>query len=385
MLADGRTVFVSDQALSGSRSMLGLEVVAAAPIKDRDGKVIGAVYGERRKQSTIPRTINNEEALLLQLIARAVATSLNRLQAEEGARRELTRLTVYMSDQQAQAVLLSPDWRTGRPMSVSVLFCDVVGSTDILSARTALSAEAMRWSGAVLELLTRCVRESGGTLIDYTGDGLFALWGAPIAMDNHADRACSAAVAMADGMREINAVWEPKIRQRTDLRIGLNSGPVTVGNIGTSTFEKFGAYGEDVNLGKRMETAAKSLQARILLHESAGRALAGSGKYAIRRLRTIRVKGSVRPFDVYEVSPNHVAGREKWDEAYRKAWRDLYEKALGLFESGKEDNVREAGVILGRWREENRWDRAALVLLANAVNALAENKFGEEMKVLDLS
>lgn len=385
MLADGHTVFVSEQALSASRSMLGLEIVAAAPIKDRDGKVIGAVYGERRKQGALPRTITNEEALLLQLIARAVAAALNRLRAEEGSRRELTRLTMYMSDQQAQAVIHSPDWRTGRPMNVSVLFCDVVGSTEILAARTALSAEALRWSGEVLEMLTRCVRDSGGTLIDYTGDGLFALWGAPIAVPDHADRACSAAVAMADGLRDVNALWEPKIRQRTDLRLGLNSGPVTVGNIGTTTFEKFGAYGEDVNLGKRMETAAKSLQARILMHESAGRALATTGKYAIRRLRTIRVKGVVRPFDVYEVSPNFVIGRDKWDEQERRRWRDQYEKALGLFESGKEDNVREAGGLLARWREDHRWDRPALVLLAHAVTALAEYRLGEELKVLDLS
>ena len=68
-----RTLNGSDQALTGSRSVLGLEVVAAAPIKDRDGAVIGAVCGERGKQQGgIPRPIKNEEALMLQLLARAV-------------------------------------------------------------------------------------------------------------------------------------------------------------------------------------------------------------------------------------------------------------------------------------------------------------------------
>jgi adenylate cyclase len=289
-----------------------------------------------------------------------------------------------MSHEQAQAVIRSPDWRGGKQTNVSVMFCDVVGSTEILSARTAMLREAVEWSRAVLEMLTSCVRESGGTLIDYTGDGLFALWGAPIDMNDHDDRACSAAVAMIDGLRKINEEHEGKIKRVTELRLGLNSGPVVVGNIGTSAFEKFGAYGEDVNLGKRIESAAKDLQARVLLHESIGRRLRTTGRYAIRRLRTIFPRGATREFDVYELCP-HAPGQDAaWDEAEKTAWRDEYEKALGLFESGTEDNIREASILLGQWRATHRWDRPALVLLADAVAASAACRFGKELKILHL-
>ena len=87
-------------------------------------------------------------------------------------------------------MILMPDADTAvmDPFSAKpslILFCDIVGSTDVLSARTATLGDAVRWSGEVLEMLTGCVRDSGGTLIDYTGDGLFALWGAPIEQPDH--------------------------------------------------------------------------------------------------------------------------------------------------------------------------------------------------------
>jgi len=288
---------------------------------------------------------------------------------------------VYMSKEQAEEAIRSQDFRTGKQTNVSVLYCDIVGSTDVLSARTAPLQDAVRWSGEVLEMLTGCVRDSGGTLIDYTGDGLFALWGAPIEQSDHEDRACAAALAMADGLQKINDTWKEKINRLTELRLGLNSGPVMVGNIGTREFEKFGAYGVDVNLGKRIESAAKDLQAGVLVHGTIGRRMRPGRRFAIRRVRMIQVKGTDQPFDVYELCPNYVVGREVWDETEKNAWRDGYEEALGLFESGTEDNVRKAASILARWRENHRWDRPALVLLSHAVAALAERRYGPELKI----
>jgi adenylate cyclase len=219
------------------------------------------------------------------------------------------------------------------------------------------------------------VLEHGGTLIDYTGDGLCALWGAPEAQDDQARRACRAAVAMVEGLGPLNAAG--LIRRPTELRIGLNTGLVRAGNIGSERFKKFGAHGMAINLGRRIESAGRYFRCPILLGQQTLDRLQDrnqAGEFAIRRLARIMVAGAQDPLNVYQLAVD-----PRGDVA---AWQQTYENALQQFEHGTIDDVKQAGYDLSAWRKDNDWDQPSLVLLGRIINAALDGKLNDQAKVV---
>jgi adenylate cyclase len=136
---------------------------------------------------------------------------------------------------------------------VTVLFADVVHSMDIAAA---VGAERLR--EIMTELADRCaavVQRYGGTVDKFTGDGIMAVFGAPMALEDHAIRACLAALGIQDETARLAA--EVKDRDGIDLwlRVGLNSGQVIAGEIGSGPFG-YTAVGEQVGMAQRMESVA---------------------------------------------------------------------------------------------------------------------------------
>jgi adenylate cyclase len=136
---------------------------------------------------------------------------------------------------------------------VTVLFADVVHSMDIAAA---VGAERLR------EIMTELVDHSsvvvqrfGGTVDKFTGDGIMAVFGAPVALEDHAVRACLAALGIQD--ETVRVAAEVKDRDRVDLqlRVGLNSGQVIAGEIGSGA-TGYTAVGEQVGMAQRMESVA---------------------------------------------------------------------------------------------------------------------------------
>ena len=143
--------------------------------------------------------------------------------------------------------------------------------------------------------ITRGIFETGGTLIKYIGDAVFAIWGAPVRMDDHATQACRAAVAMAHLQRELGD--RPAARLVT--RIGVHTGPMLVGNLGSSQRFDYTAIGDTVNLAARLESLNKSLGTLAL---ASGEALAQTdGKLIVRPLGRVRVVGRAEPVALYEL------------------------------------------------------------------------------------
>ncbi len=143
--------------------------------------------------------------------------------------------------------------RSAEYKQVTVLFADVVHSMDIAAA---VGAERLR--EIMAELVERCaavVTRYGGTVDKFTGDGIMAVFGAPVAMEDHPVRACLAALGIQDETTRLAA--EVKDCDGIDLRsrVGLNSGQVIAGEIGSGTYG-YTAVGEQVGMAQRMESVA---------------------------------------------------------------------------------------------------------------------------------
>lgn len=162
------------------------------------------------------------------------------------------------------------------------------------------------------EYLTVCtdiVQEEGGTLDKYIGDAVVAMFGAPIALPDHAFRACVAAQRVQAQLEVLRAKWQaegdkwPQIVGRMQSRIGLNSGACVVGNMGSRTRFNYTMMGDNVNLAARMESGAKSWGVYTMCTEATKKACEehGGDRVVFRPLGKIVVKGRSQPVPVFEI------------------------------------------------------------------------------------
>ena len=171
---------------------------------------------------------------------------------------------------------------------VTVLFADVVHSMDIAAA---VGAERLR--EIMADLVDRAavvVQRYGGTVDKFTGDGIMAVFGAPVALEDHAIRACRAALGIQD--ETVRLAAEVKDRDRVDLqlRVGLNSGEVIAGEIGSGSFG-YTAVGEQVGMAQRMESVAPP--GGVMLSASTARLVEGAA--VLGDPERVRIKGTDQP------------------------------------------------------------------------------------------
>lgn len=242
----------------------------------------------------------------------------------------------------------------GREAEVSVLFCDIRQFSRI-SERLSPSV-MVSWLSDVMNVLSDCVIQQRGVLVDYIGDELMAMWGAPEEQDDHAQLACRAAVDMIAQLPLINERWNATIGSTTRVGIGINTGLARVGNTGSQRKFKYGALGNTVNLASRVQGATKYLGADLLVTSNTFERLAGG--FRARRLCQVRVINIKQPVDLYQVFTA---------DAETGNLRGLYERALAEFEHQR---FRQAGSFLGDLLIEHPDDIPACRLLTRAVEAL---------------
>lgn len=126
----------------------------------------------------------------------------------------------------------------------------------------------IKWIQDTLNVLSEFILNRGGALVDYIGDAILAIWGAPEIQTDHAERACLAAIEMVSCLSELGPRWEGVLGERMDLSIGINSGMAQVGNIGSRHKFKYGALGPTVNLCSRIQGLNKRVGTRILIADS---------------------------------------------------------------------------------------------------------------------
>jgi adenylate cyclase len=360
VLRERRTFWMSPEtAAPQSNSLTGVGVVVAAPILDRDREVIGVIYGDAHSSALQPAaTFGELHARLVELLASGVATGLARMEQEKAAVEAEVRFSQFFTRELARELAAHKDLLDGRECDVTILFADVRGfsahSDRLGPART------VRLVGDVMGALSECVLEHQGVLVDYIGDELIAMWGAPREQADHARLACRAALDMLGELPALNGRWQADLDGPLQLGIGVNSGAAWVGNMGSRQKFKYGPLGPVVNLASRVQGATKYLRSRLLITEHTRQRL-GEG-FATRRLCRARVVNMASPVTLYELAGDAQPG---WDEL-----RAGYEEALAQFERAEwREAARLLGHLLGRFAD----DGPAMVMcwraLQNVVSA----------------
>lgn len=354
-----RTFWEVPKATAPEGSLVGVQTVVAAPILDRHGAVVGALYGDRRKEGSAEGAspITELEAMLVELLAGGIAAQLARLELEKAVLTARVQFEQFFTPELSRHLEASPDLLQGRDAEVSILFCDI-RSFSRISERLGPAA-TVEWISAVMGALSDCVRAHQGVLVDYIGDELMAMWGAPETQPDHARLACRAALDMLDRLPALNEQWQAKLQEPLRIGIGINTGMARVGNTGSQHKFKYGPLGNTVNLASRVQGATKYLQSRLLI-TGATQAKLNAG-FGTRRLCRVRVVNIAEPVALYELVGPSDPG---WSTLQQE-----YEKALAAFER-KDFNA--ASRILGNLRGAYPDDGPALVLLSRAVNALVE-------------
>jgi len=184
----------------------------------------------------------------------------------------------------------------GRSEDLTVLFSDIVGFTSISE-----SLEPKDLAAFINEYLTSMslvIRNQGGTLDKYIGDAIMAFWGAPVADSKHAFHGVTAALAMQVELRRINAtVVKPRGWPEIRIGIGLNSGIMRVGDMGSKIRRAYTVMGDPVNLGSRLEGLTRIYGVDILVGEETRNRVS---EIVFREIDRVRVKGKDAPVAIYE-------------------------------------------------------------------------------------
>jgi adenylate cyclase len=180
--------------------------------------------------------------------------------------------------------------------------------------------------------MTKIVFDTQGTLDKYIGDAVMAFWGAPFEEPDHSANACNASITMMKTVRAMQKQWEAEGKPKLDIGIGLNSGPASVGNMGSALRYGYTALGDTVNLSSRLEGLNKEYGTHILVNESTYTAVKDAG-FLFRELDIIRVKGKLQPVTIYELvgKVSELEQDPKFKELHQRlqdfaAARQLYRK-----------------------------------------------------------
>ncbi len=185
----------------------------------------------------------------------------------------------------------------GERKELTVLFSDIRGFS--LFSEGMPPEQLAAFLGEYLTPTTELVLASGGTLVKYIGDAVLAIWGAPIDVPDHAARACEVALKMQEALVSMNKVWAKAGKPAVAIGVGINTGAMAVGNMGSAARFDYTVLGDQVNLGARLEALTKEYGISILVGETTV-ANAGDG-FVFREIDLVRVKGRAGAVPVFEL------------------------------------------------------------------------------------
>ncbi len=242
----------------------------------------------------VPRLV----APSLGFVAAAVGANAWRfLRAERDRLAFRLRLERYFAPQLMAKILRSPERLVGAEQkTLTVLFSDIAGFTSWCTGQPpAVIHETLN---EYFELMTEIVFRHEGTVDKFIGDGLMAFFGDPLAQPDHALRAVRSAIEMQLAARRLRAAWEPAGRLPLAIRVGINTGEVVVGDMGSRRITAYTAIGAAVNLAQRLES--KAPVGGILVSEPVWRTVRGAVAMVARG--RIAAKGIAEEFPVWEVT-----------------------------------------------------------------------------------
>ncbi len=185
----------------------------------------------------------------------------------------------------------------GEERELTILFSDIQGFTTMSEKLT--PHQLVTLLNELLDELSMIIFKNKGTIDKYIGDAIMAFWGAPVPDENHAYNACITALEMQEKLRELREKWKKLGRPEIKMRIGINTGRVIVGNMGSKVKFNYTVIGDDVNLASRLEGANKEYGTNIMIGESTYEKV--KDKVIVRELDLLVVKGKTEPVRVYEL------------------------------------------------------------------------------------
>lgn len=358
--SERRTFFQKFDNDNAGQSLMGVEALVASPIFDEQEAVIGIVYGSRDMRTADENKggIEPLEAQFVQLLAGAVSAGLARMSREAEAARNRVQFEQFFSPELARALECDTGVLAAKERELTLLFTDLRGFSKI-SERIGAS-ETYNLLSDILDKLTNQVMDHGGVVIDYYGDGLAAMWNAPTDMQQHADHAVEAALAMINELPAINTQWAERLGGIIRLGIGIHTGRAQVGNSGSKRRMKYGPRGHAVNLTSRVEAATKVFGVTCLLTAATRQQL--KMDFPLRRICKARLTGMTEAVDLFEISP--AVKQPTWP-----LQKQRYEAALALYEQNKMPECQQACQAI--LEELGDFDAPSKWLLARAQQRLA--------------
>src|SRR5271165_6204993 len=239
------------------------------------------------------------------------ATSFRVVFEEREKRRIRKSFSQYLSPDVIARIEKDPEKyiHPGGEMSeLTVMFSDIRGFTTLSEGMS--PDDLVRLLNEYFSAMTEILYKHLGTLDKYIGDAIMAFWGSPYPLEDHAYRACCCALEMVDRLAELNRNWTAQGRPEIANGIGLNTGPVNVGNIGSDQRLAWTVMGDNVNLASRLEGITKEYRVRVIISEYTYNQV--SHQFLAREVDKIRVKGKKHPVTLYELMAP-LSDRQKYE------------------------------------------------------------------------
>ncbi len=219
---------------------------------------------------------------------------------EDKAKRQVKALfSRYVSPQVVKELIEDPAKARlgGHRRAMTVLFSDIRGFTTLSEAGK--PEDVIKQLNEYFSRMVELLFEHHGTLDKFVGDMIMGLFGAPVQDPDHADHAVQMALAMLRELKSLNERWRSEGRPEFDIGIGINTGDMIVGNVGSERTLSYTVIGDNVNLGSRLESLNKEFKSHIIISEFTKNVL--KGNYFTRPLGSVKVKGKTREVSIYEV------------------------------------------------------------------------------------
>jgi adenylate cyclase len=263
-------------------------------------------------------------ALELGVVFALVGSSLASYATEGQQKRYLKgAFKQYLSPAVIEQLIAHPERLTlgGELREITIFFSDVQGFTTISEKLSPQDLTALL--NEYLSAMTDIIQEEGGTIDKYEGDAIIAFWNAPLTLEDHAVRGVRAALRCQARLTELRPVFHGRIGRDMLMRVGMNSGPAVVGNMGSKNRFDYTMLGDQVNLAARLEGVNKQFGTYTMLSGAVVEKIAGS--YPARELARVGVVGRKEPVTVFEpMMPGEHASRKPQLDLFGRGLREFY-------------------------------------------------------------
>ena len=193
----------------------------------------------------------------------------------------------------------------GQKMNMTVFFSDIRGFTEFSEKMDPQELSMML--NHYFNPMSETLFNNNGTIDKFIGDAIMALFGAPINYPDHPQKACRAALHCISHLEKLNAQFKTRNWPEISIGIGLNTGVMVAGNIGSDQIQSYTVIGDEVNLASRLEGLTKNYKVKCLIAESTNKAV--EGEFLTRLVDNVTVKGKKKPVKIYELLQEKISGK----------------------------------------------------------------------------